>query len=213
MWVAKHAEGKKNKISRKEELVIFFFFQNVLYKVDRHQTKPQRSGRGPLRRWEGQTKWERGQGAQIKDHVERNYNRMIEVVCEGWRFGGRTNENARDWLWVVLVAWAAKSDSFICLPWSWHRWHTPPPWHRSHWPVQKKNKRGSCQLLFTAQSLPAFTPPPSSESRVNVTVKCDPALTRKSSPASNLASISLPMSDSGTRRSSLMSPLSLIRVM
>lgn len=82
--MAKHAEGKKNKISRKEELVVFFFFQNVLYKVDRHQTKPQRSGRGPLRQWEGETKWERGRGgAQIKDHVERNYNRIIEVVCEG----------------------------------------------------------------------------------------------------------------------------------
>lgn len=31
-----------------------------------------------------------------------NHNRMIEVVCEG--FGDGTNENARDWLWVVLVA-------------------------------------------------------------------------------------------------------------
>lgn len=34
---------------------------------------------------------------------------MIEVVCEGRRFGDRTNENARDWLWVVLVVRAAKS--------------------------------------------------------------------------------------------------------
>lgn len=38
---------------------------------------------------------------------------MIEVVCEGRRFGDRTNENARDWLWVVLVAWAAKSVSLF----------------------------------------------------------------------------------------------------
>lgn len=40
---------------------------------------------------------------------ERDHNRMIEVVCEGRRFGDRTNENARDWLWVVLVVRAAKS--------------------------------------------------------------------------------------------------------
>jgi len=47
--------------------------------------------------------------------MRENHNRMIEVVCEGRRFGDRTNENARDWLWVVLVAWAAKSVSlFVC---------------------------------------------------------------------------------------------------
>lgn len=61
-----------------------------------------------------------------KDRDERNHNRMRS--SEGWRFGGRANENARDWLWEELVAWAAKSISFICFPWSWYRWHTPPPW-------------------------------------------------------------------------------------
>lgn len=132
---------QKNKISRKEELVVFFFFfQNVLYKVDRHQTKPQRRAEDPYGDGKEKPSGRGERGAQIKDHDERNYNRMTEVVCEGWRFGGRTNKNARDRLWVVLVAWAAKSDSFICLPWPWHRWHTPPPWHRSHWPVQKKQK-------------------------------------------------------------------------
>jgi len=45
--------------------------------------------------------------------MRENHNRMIEVVCEGRRFGDRTNENARDWLWVVLVAWAAKSVSLF----------------------------------------------------------------------------------------------------
>lgn len=60
-------------------------------------------------RYEGVEGWGRG-GEGVN---ERNHNRMIEVVCEGRRFGDRTNENARDWLWVVLVAWAAKSISYL----------------------------------------------------------------------------------------------------
>lgn len=52
-------------------------------------------------------------GRKKKDQWWENHNRMIEVVCEGRRFGDRTNENARDWLWVVLVAWAAKSVSLF----------------------------------------------------------------------------------------------------
>lgn len=56
-------------------------------------------------RWEGW--WWGG----IKNH-DRNHNKLVEVVCEGWRFGGRTNKNARNRSWVVSVAWAAKSDSF-----------------------------------------------------------------------------------------------------
>lgn len=58
---------------------------------------------------------ERGRKKKKKRKIndERNHNRMIEVVCEGRRFGDRTNENARDWLWVVLVAWAAKSVSLF----------------------------------------------------------------------------------------------------
>lgn len=55
---------------------------------------------------------------------------------EGWRFGGRANENARDWLWEELVAWAAKSISFICFPWSWYRWHTLPPWQTLQKPAE-----------------------------------------------------------------------------
>lgn len=54
----------------------------------------------------------KGEGKK-KDQWWENHNRMIEVVCEGRRFGDRTNENARDWLWVVLVAWAAKSVSLF----------------------------------------------------------------------------------------------------
>lgn len=40
---------------------------------------------------------------------------MIEVVCEGRRFGDRrTNKNTRDWLWVEFVAWAGQSCLSIC---------------------------------------------------------------------------------------------------
>lgn len=85
------------------------------------QTK-RRSGRG--NHLDGKEKREGERGG--KDHDKRNHNRMRS--SEGWRFGGRANENARDWLWEELVAWAAKSISFICFPWSWYRWHTPPPW-------------------------------------------------------------------------------------
>lgn len=76
-------------------------------------------------RWKRETgRWV---GKKKKDRDERNHNRMRS--SEGWRFGGRANENARDWLWEELFAWAAKSISFIWVPWSWYRWHTPPPWH------------------------------------------------------------------------------------
>lgn len=40
-WQNQHFEGK----NKNEQLIIIF--EVVLYKVDRHQTKPQRSGRGP----------------------------------------------------------------------------------------------------------------------------------------------------------------------
>lgn len=73
-------------------------------------------------------------GGEKKGRDERNHNRMRS--SEGWRFGGRANENARDWLWEELVAWAAKSISFICFPWSWYRWHTPPPWQTLQRPAE-----------------------------------------------------------------------------
>lgn len=38
------------------------FLKDVLYKADRHQTKPQHSGRGPQQQGEGETKGVEGGG-------------------------------------------------------------------------------------------------------------------------------------------------------
>lgn len=95
-------------------------FEVVLYKVAKQNLSDQAEdhaascgGTIPTANGKRNQKEEEQGGGRNKRSMmrerERDHNRMIEVVCEGRRFGDRTNENARDWLWVVLVVRAAKS--------------------------------------------------------------------------------------------------------
>jgi len=89
----------KAKISRNEQLIIIF--EVVLYKVTKQNLSDQADHAASCsgtfqQQWKGERR--RGDQIKYKSIEERNHNRMIEVVCEGRRFGDRTNENARDWL-------------------------------------------------------------------------------------------------------------------
>lgn len=166
----------------------------------------------------------------------RNHNRMIEVVCEGRHFGDRTNENARDWLWVVLVAWAAKSVSLFAgqdlgsdstfLPHGTdhgdlrraHNVFESIIWNLKHTACTPHIPCAYFYYDLTLWIFPTYGDdlnlwPKDQYGIKNFWRNNGAAPTMNSSPASNFASISFPISFSGTRRSSLMSPLSLIKDM
>lgn len=151
---------------------------------------------------------------------------MIEVVCECRRFGDRTNENTRDWLWVVLVVRAAKSISLFAGQ-DLGSDSTFLPHGRNHGDLQATQHVQVNHLKADTRAAPPCPHHPlklgtgrpgggsllvDSNDRASSQGKRF-RLTMNSSPASNFASISLPTSFSGTRRSSLMSPLSLIKDM
>lgn len=92
----------------------------------------------------------RGENKKINDE-EKNHNRMIEVVCEGRRFGDRTNENARDWLWVVLVAWAAKSVSLFAGQ-NLGSDSTFLPHGRNHGDLRRKRQSQSSSHFYTFET-------------------------------------------------------------
>lgn len=131
--VNQYAEGEKKtkqkknwgrEISRKEELVVFFFFKDVLYKADHHQTKPQHSGRGPQQQREGETKglgWVEGGGWWAWEG-ERLKTMLTEIRINGLRLSVKADALVAEPTrmlgtgrgWCLLPE--RQSSTPICLP-------------------------------------------------------------------------------------------------